>query len=162
MTEQTKNTSPNCRTNLIKKKTFKIMIIDDDVNVSLTLKQYLEHRGHIVTIIEEGVRGLSQLHNNKYDLIFLDYHLDNNYDFDGVSITECIKNSDNKNVKIFAYTGDTSNEAIIKFKNVGMDGVVYKPVEIIVLDKIMSILETKNSIDLQGIIRKHRGAIVIF
>ena len=60
-----------------KKKTLNILIIDDDENVSTMLEDYLSLRGHYVEIVCEGTRGITKNNLKKYDIIFIDYHLDN-------------------------------------------------------------------------------------
>lgn len=166
-----------------KKRNFDILIIDDDVNVAECLKDYFESRGHKVTIVDEGTRGIYQLFIKNFDIIFLDYHLKkdgspsicsnkkekfNNSYLDGTIITECLKdNIDIKNKKslIFAYTGDTSQVAINKFKKAGMDGVIFKPIDIITLNKFMSSLESKNDLNkeiLCNILRESRNSLMLF
>lgn len=147
-----------------KKRKFNILIIDDDDNVALLFKDYLESRGHLVSVTDEGTRGLVKSNNNNFDLIFMDYHLNkdgspiinnqcknnpkSNSAIDGTVITECIKNSNNKSL-IFAYTGDNSKTAINKFKKVGMSGAIFKPVDVIILNKLMHLLETKSGTNYQ-------------
>ena len=46
---------------------------------------------------------------------------------------------------IYAYTGDNSNKTIELFKNVGMNGVFIKPLNINVINKFMAELENKNN-----------------
>jgi hypothetical protein len=48
---------------------------------------------------------------------------------------------------IFAFTGDNSGEAIIKFKEIGMSGAIIKPIDIIIINKLMATLESKRDID---------------
>ena len=62
---------------LYKRKNLKILIIDDDENVSTILQEYLLLRGHQVDVVNEGSRGITKNHMKDYDIIFIDYHLDN-------------------------------------------------------------------------------------
>ena len=59
-----------------KYKTLSILIVDDDELSSSYFKKILELRGHIVTTLNEGIRCVSKINQNKYDLIFMDYHID--------------------------------------------------------------------------------------
>jgi DNA-binding response OmpR family regulator len=167
--------------NCYKKKVMKILIVDDDENVANSLKDYMIFRGHFVETVNEGSRGLGKNINENYDLIFLDYHLDNdispgldetklNYSsiLNGATLGECIKEikSDlTKKMLIFGYTGDTSLEAINKFKNAGADGVIFKPAEPNLLDKLMANIENNNDIDKFSLIKTlkiYKKNIVIF
>lgn len=131
----------------VKRKNFNILIIDDGedhdniTNMSHSLKSYLELRGHRVHSMDEGIRSLYNIVKNDYDIIFVDYHLKND-SIDGAELTECIKKI--KDNIIFAYTQDTSNSILNKFKKNGSNGIVYKPIKVNILDKLMNILEMKH------------------
>lgn len=146
-----------------KYKTLSILIVDDDELSSSYFKKILELRGHNVTTLNEGIRCVSKVNQNKYDLIFMDYHID---DINGDEVTQIIKEDFDNNSVIFAYTGDNSNDAINKFKDCGMEGALIKPIEVDYLNDIMSILEKDlNSIDKNGlnrISRRIRGNLLIF
>lgn len=164
-----------------KKKNLNILIIDDDIKVAECLKEYLELRGHVVTTVDEGTRGIYQFYINNFDLIFLDYHLNkdgspiycqdkkenfNKSNLDGAIISQCLKGFINNEKKflIFAYTGDSSQKAINKFKKAGMDGVIFKPIDIIILNKFMTSLETRdiNKTTLNEIFRGSKNSLLLF
>ncbi len=157
-------------------KNFNILIIDDDENVSNVLKEYLESRNHNVDVISEGMRGYTILENKKYDIVFIDYHLDNDLSpvvreedlnsenvLNGALLMELIH--DKKKRVIFGYTGDSSSNAINKFKESGVDGVIFKPFEIEVMNKIMYNIETNNELDKMSIknsLKFYKNNVVIF
>ena len=62
---------------IYKRKNLKILIIDDDESVSSILQDYLQLRGHQVEVVNEGTRGITKNNMKNYDIIFIDYHLDN-------------------------------------------------------------------------------------
>lgn len=158
--------------NINKKKYFNILIIDDDINITKLFKEYLESRGHNVHIVDEGTRGIMQFNDKQFDIIFVDYHLKDGSPtihnsptyksyVDGTIITECIQNimqnkEATKSSLIFAYTGDSSKSAINKFKKVGMAGALFKPVDIIILNKLMNLLET-NTINSSQILHQTKN-----
>jgi len=133
------------------KKQFKILIVDDDVNVAETFGEVLKNRGHNVTIANEGMECIRKCQNNYYDIIFMDFHLmDDKLNYDetnGAEITDLLKKVCSINCIIFAITGDDSSFAINKFKQVGMDGVLIKPFCIDIVNKLMNSLETRISVD---------------
>ena len=65
-----------------------ILIVDDDDVAAELFKELLELRGHNVVTLNEGVRCISNVQTNNYDLIFLDYHIG---DIDGVDLADFIK-----------------------------------------------------------------------
>ena len=121
-----------------------ILIVDDDENASELFKEILELRGHNVVTLNEGVRCISNIQTQKYDLIFLDYHIG---DIDGVDLADFIKDIFKSNALIFAYTGDNSSTAVTKFKETGMNGALIKPIDCDLIDKIMNLIETSNKIN---------------
>jgi CheY-like chemotaxis protein len=50
----------------------KILIVDDDDAVRLTVRLLLERAGHQVVAASDGRRGLDQLNSGDFDLLFLD------------------------------------------------------------------------------------------
>jgi len=99
-------------------------------------------RGHNVITLDEGVKCISKCLYDTFDIIFVDYHIG---DIDGVELTDCLKDVVKTKSLIYAYTGDNSNQSIQLFKNVGMNGVFIKPININIINKFMSELENKNN-----------------
>ncbi|MBN2000367.1 sigma-54-dependent Fis family transcriptional regulator [candidate division KSB1 bacterium] len=50
----------------------KILVIDDDKNIGVTLKWYLTNEGHLVRNFTSGVEGIEAVQQDFYDIIFLD------------------------------------------------------------------------------------------
>ena len=125
-----------------KQNKLNILIVDDDTNSSELFKEILELRGHNVITLDEGVKCISKCLNDKFDIIFVDYHIG---DIDGVELTDCLKDVIKTKSLIYAYTGDNSNKSIELFKNVGMNGVFIKPLNINVINEFMAELENKNN-----------------
>lgn len=50
----------------------KIMIIDDDSDIRVIEKGFLENEGHTVILVTDGVFGMDEIRKNKPDLIILD------------------------------------------------------------------------------------------
>ena len=125
-----------------------ILIVDDDENASELFKEILELRGHNVITLNEGVRCISNIQHNNYDIIFLDYHIG---DIDGVDLADFIKDIFKSNALIFAYTGDNSSSAVTKFKETGMDGAIIKPIDYSLINKIMVQIENTNKINIKNI-----------
>ena len=126
------------------KQQFKILIVDDDIDMAESFSEILQDRGHFVTIANEGSSCINKCQNQQYDIIFMDFHLN---DINGVDTTDLIKNVCFTTSIVFAFTGDDSVNAISEFKKIGMDGAVIKPFDINMINKLMNSLETKNGVD---------------
>lgn len=150
---------------LLKRKTFDILIVDDDLEVADNFKQILELRGHRVTVVDDGLRCITHCLDSEkhYDIVFMDYHMEG---LDGARVTEIVKYDSNKNkTLIFAYTGDNSIKAIDDFKQVGMDGAIIKPVSIKNLELLLDKLELSLVLDtevVKSIDKKTARSIMIF
>jgi len=125
-----------------KSKRLDILIVDDDVFSAELFKEYLSIMGHNVLSLNEGVKCISYCMKNKFDIIFLDYHIG---DIDGVELADCLKDVLKIKSKIYAYTGDNKPESIKKFKDIGMDGVLIKPIDLNKINNIIIENENKNT-----------------
>jgi CheY-like chemotaxis protein len=104
-----------CATN---KKIYKILLIDDDPTNANLFSSFLRSRGHEITIMDEGCRALYSIAKNNYDIIFMDYDLNNdgnNY-FKANNLIECIQELDLPNLKLFILINDTNNYSIKEIK----------------------------------------------
>lgn len=156
-----------------KKKQFKILIVDDDINIASTFGEILEYRGHDVTIVNEGIKCISKCQYNHYDIIFMDFHLtddEEKYDeTNGAEVTDLLKTVCSVDSIVIAITGDNSCNAINKFKEVGMCGALIKPFCIDTINKLMELLESikeifieKNSNILKKINNKLTTNLIVF
>ena len=94
-----------------------------------------------------------------YDIIFLDYHIG---DIDGVDLADCIKDVFKHKSLIFAYTGDSSSSALDRFKIIGMNGALIKPLNIELIDSIMNNIE-KNDINIENKLKIiNDSSVIIF
>lgn len=119
-----------------------ILIVDDDKISSDLFRDYLCSKGYNVTNINEGIQCVSDCMTNEYDIIFLDYHIG---DVDGVELADCLKDVLKIKSKIYAYTGDNNPATIKKFKQIGMDGVLFKPVNLSKLNNIITNIQNKTT-----------------
>lgn len=126
------------------KQNFNILIVDDDETIGETFGEILRQRGHSVSVATEGVSCINKCQNYQYDIIFMDFHMDN---LNGVDATDMLKNVCHTTSSIFALTGDDSKQAIEQFKQIGMNGALIKPLDIDVINKFMNSIESRSSID---------------
>lgn len=130
----------------INEKKLNILIVDDDETSRNLFKEMLELRGHKITTLDEGLKCINRCSKNKYDIIFMDYHMEDvdGSEITGTEITNMLKDYFDVDSMIFAYTGDNSIDAIKDFKLNGFTGAIIKPMDPILLNEFMNIIENDN------------------
>ena len=139
-------------------KKLNILIVDDDKNSRESLRDMLVIKGHNITTLDEGMKCINRCSDNHFDLIFMDYHineLDSEIgDLTGTDIIRLLKdcyNQDSCSV-IYAYTGDNSVQAIKDFKDTEISGIFIKPVNMNLLNDFLKIID--NNINDHSNLRK--------
>jgi len=69
-------------------RTAKILVIDDDESICSLFKDALEASRHVVTTVNDSIKGLELVKNQNYDLVFLDLKMPG---IDGVEVLRRIK-----------------------------------------------------------------------
>ncbi len=67
-----------------------ILVVDDDRDLTNSMKAYFEARGYAVRMAHSGVEGMNEIERQKPDLILLDIMMD--YDADGFNLAFKLKN----------------------------------------------------------------------
>jgi CheY-like chemotaxis protein len=123
-------------------KRLNILIVDDDENSRYSLRDLIKIRGHNVITLDEGMKCVNRCSDNIFDIIFMDYHInDLEGEVTGIEITNIIRDCFNNESIIYAYTGDNSTEAINEFKSNNMKGVFIKPIEPLLLNEFFMVIE---------------------
>ncbi len=114
----------------------KILIIDDDVELTKALGSICSNVGHDVQSTNEPKAGLKLIREQDYDLVFLDLSMP---EISGVDIVkELAKDGTIKEKKIVVMTASAANDEELKnLVDLGVHSVLRKPVDIdAILDKI--------------------------
>lgn len=105
----------------------KILIIDDNVDITKALCKYLTVKGHLCTAVNDGRNGLNMIETQTFDTIILDLAMP---EFSGNDIIdELHKNGKIKNLNIITLTASSityDDESILKSK--GVRSCLKKPV----------------------------------
>ncbi|MFA5782197.1 MAG: response regulator transcription factor [Bacteroidales bacterium] len=102
---------------------FKILLVEDDPNLSLVLQDYLEMMGYEIVSCENGEAGLNSFNNELFDLCIFDIMMPKK---DGFSLAEDIRKI-NSDIPIIFLTAKSFKEDRIKGFQVGCDDYVTKP-----------------------------------
>jgi DNA-binding response OmpR family regulator len=100
-----------------------ILFVEDDTNLSMILKDYLEMVGYIVSHAADGEEGLKQYTSQSFDLIILDVMMPKK---DGFTLASEIR-ALNSTVPIIFLTAKNMKEDRIKGFQHGCDDYITKP-----------------------------------
>lgn len=117
-----------------RKSNFKILVVDDNKNVLLSLKAILEDKDYIVHLVSSGREALQEIENRFFNLVFVDYKMP---EMNGVELAKRIRMFFPL-LPIIMITGDYSAELVEKAKMAGIWEVILKPFEV---DTILSLIE---------------------
>lgn len=123
----------------------KILIVDDERSIRNALKDVLEFEGYVVELVEDGLKAIELVKNNKYDLIFCDIKMPQ---MDGIEVLSKIKedNPDQTMVMISGHgTVDTAVECIKK----GAFDFIEKPID---LNRLL--VCTRNSLEHKNLVQE--------
>jgi DNA-binding response OmpR family regulator len=119
-------------------KKYKILLCEDDTNLGMVLKNYLELTDYDVTLERDGRLGLAAFQREKFDICLLDVMMPN---MDGFTVAEAIRDVD-PDMPLFFLSAKTMKEDIIQGYKLGADDYITKPFDSeVLLLKIKAILK---------------------
>ena len=142
----------NKRQNKFMSKPLHVLIVDDNKDSIQYLQNTIQSRGHHVDVVTEPVRCVTLCQNIQYDILFIDYHMPN---LDGDDIIKIVKSNGTQS-KVFVITGDKSKDCIDAFKDIDIDGIVFKPISIDTVHLLINYLENRNTIDKKNAMKLQR------
>ena len=107
----------------MKKTEFKILLVEDDVNMNPELAEVIEFEGFIVDTAKDGKEAIKKSNDRFHNLALIDIRLP---DMEGVELLTKMKNTTPKMRKIII-TGYPSMQNAINALNKGADAYIIKP-----------------------------------
>ncbi len=104
----------------------KILIIDDEKNICLTLKGILEDEGYTVQFATSGTDGLKQYDTFQPDLIMLDVKMEH---LDGIAVLSAIMKFD-KSLPVIMISGNSNISDAVKAIKLGAYDFLEKPLSL--------------------------------
>jgi len=121
----------------------KILLVEDDTNYGLVLKNYLELHDYIVELCRDGILGLAAFRRESFDLCILDVMMPN---MDGFTLAEEIRSAD-PDVPLFFLSARGMKEDLIKGYKLGADDYLQKPVDSeVLLHKVRALLKRNQDV----------------
>jgi len=120
----------------------KILLVEDDPNFGIVLKDYLSMNNFDVTLAKNGMEGFEKFKKDNYDVCILDVMMPYK---DGFTLAREIREK-NENVPIVFLTAKTMKEDVLKGYKAGADDYLNKPFDSeVLLYKIKAILQRKET-----------------
>ncbi len=117
---------------------YKVLLCEDDTNLGMVLKNYLELNDYDVILERDGRLGLAAFQREKFDICLLDVMMPN---MDGFTLAEEIRDVD-PDMPLFFLSAKTMKEDIISGYKLGADDYITKPFDSeVLLHKIKAILK---------------------
>jgi CheY-like chemotaxis protein len=107
---------------------FRILLAEDNLlNGELILLNLEKYQGHSVTWVKDGSQAVDRVleQEDDFDLVLMDFQMPV---MDGLKATETIRSRGHR-IPVVALTASVTLEDQSKFKTVGMDGFVKKPID---------------------------------
>jgi DNA-binding response OmpR family regulator len=117
---------------------YRILLCEDDTNLGMVLKNYLELNDYEVVLERDGRLGLAAFQREKFDICLLDVMMPH---VDGFTLATDIRDVD-LDIPLFFLSAKTMKEDLIKGYNLGADDYITKPFDSeVLLLKIKAILK---------------------
>jgi DNA-binding response OmpR family regulator len=119
-------------------KKYRILLCEDDTNLGMVLKNYLELNDYEVVLERDGRLGLAAFQREKFDICLLDVMMPH---MDGFTLAEEIRDVD-PDIPLFFLSAKTMKEDIIQGYKLGADDYITKPFDSeVLMHKIRAILK---------------------
>jgi DNA-binding response OmpR family regulator len=107
-------------------KSLKILLVDDEEDLTATLVERLDIRGFKAVAVQTGEEALEQIRDNNFDVVVLDIKLKGE---DGVDVMKRIKQI-KVDLPVILLTGHMSKEASEEGLEAGAIDYIIKPIDI--------------------------------
>jgi CheY-like chemotaxis protein len=102
-----------------------ILVVDDDVEMAMIIKESLEQQGFGVLMAHDGLQAVEKTKRNKIDLILLDVRMPF---FSGFWFCDAFKQREQtKNIPIVMISGVMDDDSIQKARDLGAAACLRKP-----------------------------------
>ncbi len=117
---------------------YRVLLCEDDTNLGMVLKNYLELNDYEVVLERDGRLGFAAFQREKFDICLLDVMMPH---VDGFALANDIRDID-PDVPLFFLSAKTMKDDIIKGYKLGADDYITKPFDSdVLLMKIKAILK---------------------
>ena len=120
----------------------KILLVEDDQNFGIVLREFLSLNDFEVTLAKNGMEGFEKFKKDNFDLCILDVMMPYK---DGYTLAKEIREK-NKDVPLIFLTAKSMKEDVLKGYKVGADDYLNKPFDSdVLLMKVRAIIQRKSA-----------------
>lgn len=144
---------------MIKDRTYKILVVDDEIDICQILQYNLEKEGYSVVVATSAEEAL-QNNISDFNLLLLDVMMDG---MSGFELASVLKNSENtSDIPIIFLTAKDSEQDVLHGFGLGADDYISKPFRILeLLARVKVVLARTDHKEKQGKDTLQYGGIVI-
>lgn len=120
----------------------RILVIEDDLDIQEILREFLQAKGYIVELAEDGLCGIEKFNSQRFDLVILDIMLPK---IDGFVVCEMIRRTSDMPVIMLTALDDEQDE--LKGFELNIDDYVTKPFSVnLLIKRIEAVLKRVNKV----------------
>ncbi len=101
-----------------------LLLIEDNLDLSANVGEFLESRGHVVDYARDGAKGLELAANDSYDAVILDLGLPG---MDGITLCKRLRETARKDVPLLMLTAKDTEADKLRGFEAGADDYLTKP-----------------------------------
>lgn len=116
------------------KKSLRILLADDNIDLAEALAEFLRSEGHEVETVHDGEAALSESLSGRFQVVLLDIGLPN---LNGYEIARRVRASKVPGVTLYAVTGYGQERDRFEATKAGFDGHLVKPVDYDILRQLL-------------------------
>lgn len=133
----------------------RILVVDDDDTNRLVVRLLMETRGHQIIEADSGQAALDILSTEDFDLVFMDLSMPV---MDGFETVRRIRNSTEggRQVPILALSAHTTPEHRQRCTEVGMNGLIAKPLDVATLQATINLINFGDGTDRGQMTQPHQ------
>jgi len=122
--------------------TKKVLIVDDEQNIAISVEYLMRREGYDVSIARDGEEGLSMIRSTKPDLVLLDVMMPK---MDGFQVCSAVRSDANlAAVRIIMLTAKGREAEVEKGLSLGADAYIPKPFSTSdLVSRVNALLESK-------------------
>ncbi|NKI30711.1 response regulator [Croceivirga thetidis] len=105
----------------------KILTIDDQILILLSLQKRLNEIGYDVEVADSGQKGIELVESFQPDLVIVDINMP---DMSGLEVVQKIREIEERHIPIMVMSGNTDEDVIMQGFELGIDDYMKKPVSL--------------------------------